>query len=182
MIKTIEIVFENCECLTVDAHINFDIISKRDDGGCSINNVEITIPKSSNGIYEYPWRDAETTIINRLNGSRDITQIIIDGVTHFPVWYEEDDEYSWSQHNEYQHTYRTQDGNLIIDISTKNKQRETEREKILNLLHDYWVKDKALSFGEVILRLNIKLPEHGILLSSDTLIVDALEGLIVEQM
>lgn len=176
--KTMEIVFENCEYLTVDGEIVFDVTGEHSDGSKSIDNVKIIIPKSSNGIYEFPYGNEETTIINRLAGSDDITQIHIDGVCYYPVLYEEN-EYAWTQHNEYQHTYKTENGDLVIEISSANKQRKSDNERIVELITDYMQEYPTMTFGQVIGKLE-KLYGGSIDTSINGTVVEMLEELLME--
>lgn len=121
--KKIEIVFENCEWLEINADITFDILPVPTEGTdkCdTIDNVIISIPKEENGVY-YPFGyiEDETTKFNRLFSYNDITQIVVDSNTYFPRWYQEN-EYEWVQSNKYQKTNRDSDGNLTISISKRN--------------------------------------------------------------
>lgn len=124
MIKEIEIVFENCEHMTIKGDITFDLLPITTEGAGiqdTVDNVKITIPKEENGVY-YPFGyiQDETTKFNRLFQHQDITQIVIDENTYYPNWYEEN-EYAYVQSNEYQKNYKDDDGNLIITISKSNK-------------------------------------------------------------
>lgn len=176
--REIKIVFENCEILNVITSGEFDITTTKDDCVADIDNVKLTIPKSSNGIYTYPWQDgSETTTYNRLANSDNITQIVIDGNTYYPKWYEEN-EYAWSQNNKYQCTYKTEDGSVVIDISTSNKQI-LDALTILDTLSDFMEENPTMSFGKIVHAIECKLGSSVINARNKT-VITMLEELMME--
>lgn len=180
MKKEIEIVFENCEYLTVTGDIEFDVISDRKDGKKDIDNVKIVIPKSENGVHDFWGSGRDDTKFNRIGG-KDITQLEFDGVTHFPAWYEEG-EYCSSQYNEYQKTHRDNDGNMIVSISKANKEKPTQHSKILELMNTYWnlEENQDMTFGNIVDEIMCRLTYDGVINADDKLIIDVLEDMIVE--
>lgn len=178
--KEIRLIFENCEHLDTQAYISFDTVSNEENCFKVIDNVIITIPKSENGVYTSPFDcNYETTKFNRILEHNDITQIIINSVAYYTKWYDED-EYCTSQSNEYQNTYRAEDGSVIINISTANKKQETENERILNTLKDYMEENPAMAFGKIIHMVECKLGSSIIDAKNETIIA-MLEEMMMEQ-
>lgn len=177
--KEIEIVFENSECLRVIASVEFDIVTIEDDIVEFIDNVNITIPTSCNGVYHaFGDMNRETTIFNKLANSDDITQIIIDGNTYYPKWYEQD-EYSWSTSNEYQNTYKTEDGTLVVDISVDNKVFVDETQNLIEVLSDFMRENPLMSFGKIVHAIECKIGSSVIGARNETIIA-MLEELMME--
>lgn len=171
--KEIELVFENLECMTVVASGEFDIVIAE-----TIDNIKLTIQKSENGIYiPLGIEDYETTKFNKLNKSNDITQIIIDGITYFPKWY--DGDKSYTQYNKYQHTYRSENGDMIINISTFNKQQEDDSQNIISTLSDFMEENPSMSFGKIVHVIECKLGSSVIDAKNETVIA-MLEELMME--
>lgn len=162
--KEVGLVFENCEHMTIVGDISFEVDQKEK----TLSNVRISIPKESNGVHDFWETFDETTKFNRILKHDDIVQIEMDGLAYGVDWYEES-EYTCSEHNEYQHTYRkAEDGSLVITISTENKKHNTE--DILYTLSEFMNEYPAMSFGEIVHVIECRLGSSVIDAKNETVI------------
>ncbi|MGL5331144.1 MAG: hypothetical protein ACRDD7_17910 [Peptostreptococcaceae bacterium] len=170
LMQTIKIVFENCDSMAIECEkISFHITQVNGDGSSHVDGLKIVIPKANNGVH-YPFGgNDETTKFNRLMKHNDISSLYVDDEQYIPEWYYESD-YCCPESNEYQHTYKTENGDLVIEISSANKQRQSDNERIVELITDYMQEYPTMTFGQVIHKIECKIGSS---------VTDAMNGTVI---
>lgn len=155
-IKSLDIVFENCECISIETKYLYgfslsgiDVSISRIALNCihkmnSVKHTEIVICRDADKEYKpFGVDEYKTTVFDRISTDKDITSLYLryqDGTEecYYPKWGGDSDYI-----NTYQHSCITPKGNLVLVIDEEYDSIDTYFNKTETNFNDL---DKSISF------------------------------------